>query len=128
MNRLFLIATILVTLALVSYTIFAFSRKYRKPLGAFSVAALSFGLLLDLSATILMIVGSRNKGITFHGVLGYSALAGMLVDTVLIWRHWRGKQKAEPVSRAVFRYTWIAYSWWILAFIAGAALASGRLH
>jgi hypothetical protein len=47
---------------------------------------LTIGIILDITATCFMIAGSHRIPITFHGILGYSALAAMLIDTVLIWK------------------------------------------
>jgi hypothetical protein len=78
--------------------------------------------ILDISSTALMILGSDNIPLTVHGFLGYSALTVMLVDTVLIWRHWL-KNGTAKLSRNLNLYTRIAYGWWVIAYIAGAIIS-----
>jgi hypothetical protein len=51
---------------------------------------LTAGVLFDISSTTMMIIGARKIPITIHGFIGYSALAAMLIDTILIWLFWRG--------------------------------------
>ena len=79
-------------------------------------------MLFDISSTILMIIGSRKIPITVHGFIGYSALAVMLIDTILIWRFWR-KNSGTHVPRGLNLYTRFAYIWWVIAYIAGAIIA-----
>lgn len=124
MNPTLIIAVIIVTCALVTYSVFIFAKQKLGVITPFVLAALTLGVCLDITATAVMIIGSTNMPFTVHGMLGYSALAGMLVDTVLIWRHWRSERKTEPVSRNLHIYTWLAYSWWVVAYIVGGMLAA----
>ena len=109
------------TLALALYT--AANLKERRShratagvLGFFSVA-----LFFDVTATLLMILASRGQGVTMHGVLGYSALAFMLVDVSLLWRH-RRRHGEAPVPKGLHVYSGISYLYWVVAYFAGAAL------
>lgn len=77
--------------------------------------------MFDITATALMIVASKNAGLTVHGVLGYSALAFMLTDTGLLWRHAREHGLAE-VSKGLHLFSRLAYGYWVVAFVTGAAL------
>ena len=70
-----------------------------------------------------MIIGSGNIPITVHGFLGYTALSVMLIDTVLIWRFWTKNRGVSKVPRGLHIYTRIAYSWWVIAYIAGAIIS-----
>ena len=128
MNSILITGTITVTGALIAYSVFIFTKQKQKVLTPFILTMLTTGLFLDITSTILMIIGSQNIPITPHGILGYSALTGMLVDTLFIWRHWKSGRKTEPISTKLNRYTWIAYSWWVLAYIAGGLLAAFALN
>ena len=128
MNPILITGTIIVTGALIAYSIFIFAKQRQSVLTRFILTALTLGLFLDITATAVMIAGSRNIPITPHGILGYSALAGMLVDTLLIWRHWRSEKKNEPISKNLQAYTWFAYGWWVLAYVAGGLLAAFALR
>jgi len=118
MSPLLIAGSTIVTLALVSYSI-AFFGFLRKKIITNSVLRFqTTGLLLDITATALMIAGSSNGPFTFHGLLGYSSLSLMIADTILFW----SKRKTEPLTSWVKSYSNIAYSWWIVAYITGSLL------
>jgi hypothetical protein len=114
-------AVIVVTCALVSYSIGVITEQRKKSITRFVLTFLTIGVILDITSTVLMIMGS--SGITYHGFIGWSALSVMLVDAVLIWRYW-GKNKSAAVTRGLNLYTRWAYGWWVLAYILGAIIAS----
>ena len=80
--------------------------------------------MLDISATMLMILGSTKGLLTFHGVLGYSALLGMGVDGFLLWKHNLKKGMEEKVNKNLNLYSRIAYGWWVVAFITGGLMVA----
>jgi hypothetical protein len=122
-NSILITGTVIVTFALLFYSISVITEQRRKSLTFFVLATRIIGVVLDITATAFMIVGSRKIPFTFHGLLGYSALAGMLVDTILVWRHAR-KQNLRPVSAGLKLYTRLAYLWWVLAYMAGGLIAA----
>lgn len=128
MNPILATGTVIVTFALISYSVFIFVESRQSALTALAVGTLTLGVCLDITSTTVMIIGSRNIPITVHGVLGYAALTGMLIDAILIWRHWRGEKRDQPVSRPLNVYTRLAYGWWVFAYIAGALLAAFALR
>ena len=121
MNPTIVKAVIVVTCALIAYSIGAITEQRKKSITRFVLAFLTLGVALDITSTVLMIMGS--SGITYHGFIGWSALAVMLVDAVLIWRYWL-KNKSAAVSRGLNLYTRYAYAWWVVAYIAGAIIAA----
>jgi hypothetical protein len=123
MNSLLLTAIIIVFFACTSYTIAIITQVRRHAITAPLRVFLTAGVGLDVTSTSFMIAGSRRIPLTFHGVLGYSALLLMAADLVLMWRFYSLKHGA-PIPRGLYRYSLIAYSWWIIAFIAGAFIAS----
>ena len=123
MNPLLLTGTAVVTLALLFYTV-AFVLQFRqRRITPTVLSAQTVGIALDIIATILMILGSRKIALTYHGVLGYSALLLQLVDTVLLWRYRPLSGKAVKESKGVFRFSSLAYGWWVVAYFAGAVIA-----
>jgi hypothetical protein len=122
-NSILVTGTIIVTCALIFYSISVISEQRRKTFTSFVLATRTIGVVLDITATAFMISGSRNSPFTFHGFLGYSALAGMLADTILVWRYAR-EQNLQPVSAGLSLYTRMAYGWWVLAYIAGGLIAT----
>jgi hypothetical protein len=120
LNPTLIKAVIVVTCALVSYSIAIITEQRKKSITKFVLTFLTLGVTLDITSTVLMIMGS--SGITYHGFIGWSALLVMLVDAILIWRYWV-KNKNATVSRGLNLYTRYAYAWWVVAYIAGAIIA-----
>ena len=121
MNPTIIKAVIVVTCALLSYSIAVITEQRKSSITKFVLTFLTLGVTLDITSTVLMIMGS--SGITYHGFIGWSALLVMLVDAVLIWRYWL-KHKSAAVSRGLNLYTRYAYGWWVVAYIAGAIIAA----
>lgn len=127
MNSTLFTGTIVVTIALIAYSLFVFTKPKTGIITQKVVTLLTIGILLDITATILMIIGSQKTYITPHGIVGYSALAAMLIETFFIWKHWLGFKDTKPVSPALKKYTWFAYGWWVLAFVIGGMLAASSV-
>jgi uncharacterized repeat protein (TIGR03987 family) len=122
MNSTLIKAVVVVTIALIFYSIAVVTEQRKGRISKNVLIFLTLGVLFDIASTTLMIVGSRKIPLTVHGVIGYSALTVMLIDTVLIWLYWR-KSGSQPVSRRLNLYTRLAYGWWVIAYIAGAIIA-----
>ena len=122
MNPTLTKAVIVVTFALIAYSIAVITEQRKKTISNRVLTFITIGVCLDISSTVLMIIGSGKIPITVHGFLGYSALIVMLIDTVLIWRS-RSKNGTVEVPRNLNLYTRFAYSWWVIAYIAGAIIA-----
>lgn len=115
-----LIAIVIVTLALLCYTVGTVSQQRARRITSVTLGFLTVGLVFDVVATIFMILGS-GRLISLHGVLGYSALAGMLVEVAVAWR-WRARNGDQPVTDGMRRYARLAYGYWVVAFISGGLL------
>ena len=122
MNTTLVKAVMVVTCALIFYSIAVITEQKKHIISKFVLTFITGGLILDISSTILMIIGSQRIPITVHGFIGYSALMVMLIDTILIWRFWK-KNKNNRVSVSLNMYTRIAYGWWIIAYVAGAIIS-----
>jgi len=112
----------IVVLALASYTVGVVSEQRARRVTRRALAFLAFGVGLDITATICMILGS-GKVLTLHGLLGYSALGGMLLETMLATRHRLRLGDAE-VARRLHLFTRAAYCWWVVAFVSGGLLVA----
>jgi len=114
-----------VVLALAGYTVGVVTEQRARRVTRRALTFLVVGVVLDVTATVCMILGA-GKVLTLHGLLGYSALAGMLVETVLAGRYRLRSGDAE-VPRWLHLFTRGAYAWWVVAFISGGLLvALGR--
>lgn len=119
-----MIASLVVTLALIFYSV-GFSKESKRKLVTGRVLLFyTIGVCLDVTATILMIIGSSKGMLTLHGMIGYSSLLGMLTDTILLWRHNMKKGSDTEVNRGLHIYSRIAFTWWIIAYITGGLLVA----
>jgi hypothetical protein len=82
---------------------------------------LTIGLLFDISATVCMIIGSGNF-LTIHGIIGYSSLAGMLIDTWFSYRLIFTKGINATITTKFMRLSLIAYVYWVSAYVTGAII------
>jgi hypothetical protein len=122
MNKLLMIGTTVVLFALVFYSIGIFTEQKHKKVLPRVLTFLTLGIIADIIATGLMIAGSSKGIFTLHGIIGYAALLGMLIDNVLIWRIRLKSGIGAGVSDAIHRYSRYAYIWWVVAFITGGLL------
>jgi len=121
-----MIGSFVVCLALLFYSL-GFCKQQRK--GIVNSQVLTFftlGVIGDVLATTLMIMGSTKGLFTFHGLLGYSALLGMCIDAFLMWRHKLKMGVNVKVGKVLNIYSRIAFFWWIVAFITGLLLVAFR--
>jgi hypothetical protein len=123
MNSILIKAVIVVTFALISYSIAVITEQRKGKITNRVLTFLTTGIALDISSTVLMIIGSGKIPITVHGFIGYSALSVMLIETILIWRFRMKNGSDMPVSKGLSTYTRFAYVWWVVAYIAGAIIA-----
>ena len=121
MNSTLMAGTRIVVLALLAYSVAIITEQRKKQIGKLVLVFLTAGIILDITATTFMIIGSPNSPFTLHGFLGYSALAAMLVDTLLIWR-FRLLNHAVTITRGLHLYSRYAYLWWVVAFVTGSML------
>ena len=122
MKTVLIFATSIVNLALISYSIGIITEQRKHKISKRVLRFLTLGLLFDITATILMIIGSENPAFTVHGILGYSSLTGMLIDAILLWRLRLRQGLHCEVPKALHWYTRLAYIWWIMAYITGALI------
>jgi uncharacterized repeat protein (TIGR03987 family) len=122
MNDTIIRAVAVVTCALIFYSIAVITEQRKHSITKLILVFLTGGVLLDISSTLLMLLGSTNTPLTVHGIIGYTALLVMLIDAVFIWRHWI-KRRGENIPRKIHLYTRIAYGWWVVAYIVGAIMS-----
>lgn len=126
MNILLRIGTTVVIFALMAYSVAIVTEQRKRVLSKTVLTFLTLGVLLDLVATTFMILGSSKGAFTLHGVLGYSSLAAMFTDAVLMWRL-KGKAGINSVvPQPLHLYSRYAYMWWVMAFITGGLLVAFR--
>ena len=122
MNTYAKIGASIVIFALLSYSLSIIPAQRKKLITPFALRFLSIGIFLDITATIFMILGSTKSVFSWHGILGYSSLAAMLLDTILIWRFHLANLPGTTIPIRLHLYTRYAYSWWVIAFFTGLVL------
>jgi len=124
MNPTLTAGAMMVTAALAAYSTSVFAQVRANRADNFMLGWLTTGVTLDVTATVLMIAGSTNTPLTVHGMLGYSALTLMIVDTILLWKHRRKKGVRAPVRGNLRLYSLAAYGYWVIVYAVGAYMAS----
>ena len=121
-----IIGSFVVIVALILYSFGFVKEQRRKVITTRVLLIFMLGVLFDISATTLMILGSSKGLLTFHGFIGYSSLLGMGIDTILLWKFNRKNGPEMKVSKSLHLYSRVAYTWWVLAFITGGVLVAVR--
>ena len=121
MSPILIAGTVIVNLALISYTLGIVGEQRSHRVGRWVMRFLAVGVVLDVTATACMIAGSTRGPFTVHGLLGFSSLTAMIVETALAWRHRRAHGEAL-VPGWLHAYSQLAYGWWIFAYVTGAYL------
>jgi hypothetical protein len=116
-----MLAVTIVTLALLCYTVGTVAQQRSRRVTGSVIGFLGVGVALDIIATVFMILGS-GKVLTLHGLIGYTALAGMLVEVGIAWR-WRRRRGGERITDPMALYSKVAYGYWVLAFVSGGLMA-----
>ncbi len=118
MKPILIAGSSIVTVALVLYSISYFSFHKKKTITRSLLRIQTLALVFDITATTLMIIGSENSPFTLHGILGYSALTVMIIDTGFFW----AKRKTVQLGWLSV-YSTVAWVWWVAAYITGSAIA-----
>jgi hypothetical protein len=126
MNPYSMIGAGIVIFALLSYSLSIITEQRTRLVTPFVLRFLTIGIFLDVIATTFMIIGSSNSAFSLHGILGYSSLAGMLADTILIWRFHLSSKPGTIVPKGLHVFSRFAYAWWVIAFVTGLMLVVFR--
>jgi hypothetical protein len=125
MNPITIFGVTVVNLALVAYGVGIVTEQRSRQVSARALFWLRLGVVLDVVATTAMILGSSSGPFTVHGFVGYSALAIMMSETGLAWRH-RSRFADDYVPRWLHLYSRFAYGWWVVAYFTGAYLVMSK--
>jgi hypothetical protein len=120
-----LFGVISVNLALIAYTVGVIAAHRGRRATAFVLGVFALGVVFDLLATGCMMAGSHKPWFTPHGIVGYLALAVMLVAVARLWGLRRQGPDA-PVPAGLHVFLRVAYVAWLVAYAIGATLAARR--
>lgn len=124
MKLILLIGSIVVTLALISYSVGIITEQRKKRINKFVLTFLLLGLILDITATTCMIIGSSNSPFTFHGFIGYTGLLAMIIENILAFRFYSKNGKNTEVTKGIHLYSLFAYLLWVGVYITGSLLVA----
>lgn len=119
-------AVVLITLALVFYSIGIWSERYSRYLKTWHVVCFWLGLLFDISGTYAMHLISTREFDIFepHTFTGQIALWVMLVHVV--WATYVIKWGSEKVHRKFHVYSIHVWMLWMVPYLGGMYLAMKR--
>lgn len=126
MNPLAIVGAFVITLSFLAYGIGSISLVRFRIVGRIVVAFLSIGVVLDIVAIGLMMLGSKGNPFTLHGFLGATAFFVMLVDTVWSWRMFLAFGRDCKARKNHIIYTKAAYGFWVMAYFTGSIIVIWR--
>jgi uncharacterized repeat protein (TIGR03987 family) len=119
MNILLVLSTVLITLALVFYSIGVWSERFSGYLKGWHVVAFWTGLIFDVSGTWAM--GRLSEGpfsiLDLHTLTGQIALWLMLIHA--IWATYVVRKGSENSRKQFHRYSLIVWLIWLIPYFGG---------
>jgi hypothetical protein len=115
----------IVNLAMISYAIAITIQSRKKSITRQVLVFLTIGIILDITSTICMVISS-GKVISFHGLIGYSSLAGMFTDTVLSFLNVKRNGVNTNLPRKFIRWSQAAFLYWVLAYFTGVIIVMSQ--
>jgi len=119
MNKLILISTILITLALFFYSLGVWTERFSRYLKGWHVVAFWIGFIFDVSGTWAMSRLSEDPFnlLDIHTLTGQIALWLMLVHA--IWATYVVRKGSEPARKKFHRYSLIVWLIWLIPYLGG---------
>jgi len=111
------IGMVFMMIALVCYSLAVWRERFIKKVMMWMVVVFALGFICDISGTSIMFYISKTKfHLTFHSSVGYFALTVMLLH--LVWAI-LSILKIGKYEEYFTRFSIIAWTAWIIAFISG---------
>lgn len=126
MNLLAIIGAFVITLSFLAYGIGSISLVRFKIVGRIVLTFLTLGVILDLVAIYLMILGSKGTPFTLHGLLGGVAFFVMFVESIWCWKLYLNYGRDFKAGKSHIVYTKVAYLFWVVAYFTGSLLIIWR--
>jgi len=126
MSSLMIASTVLITLALVFYSLGVWAERFARYLKPWHVVAFWVGFAFDVSGTYAM--HRLAKGpfdlLTAHTLTGQIALWLMLVHA--IWATRVARTGSDEARQGFHRYSFIVWLIWLIPYIGGMYLGMSR--
>ena len=124
MNAQVLLSTILITSALVFYSIGVWSERLAGRLRAWHLAFFWAGLIFDTSGTGIMFEMAREKAWSLHGFTGLAAIVLMLVHA--LWATVVLTRKEERAIVTFHRFSVTVWAIWLVPYCTGLFASMNR--
>jgi uncharacterized repeat protein (TIGR03987 family) len=118
-----LVSTILITLALVFYTIGVWAERLAGRLKAWHLVFFWGGLVFDTAGTGIMMDIAGGIGFDVHGITGVLAIVLMLIHAV--WATWVLVRKNEELITTFHRFSVVVWLLWLLPYLTGFFVSMG---
>lgn len=125
MKPILIAGVTIVNLALIAYSIAIYTQNRKNRLTRTVMTFLTLGVIFDITSTVCMVISSGHA-LTLHGVVGYSSLAGMLIDTIISYRRVNTLGTGCEVTARFSRWSRVAYFYWLAAYVTGVLIISLR--
>ena len=126
MNPLAIIGAFVITLSFLAYGVGSISLVRFRIVGRIVVTFLSIGVILDIVAITLMVLGSKGSPFTLHGFLGATAFLVMLVEAIWCWKMYIAQGRDSKANKTHIIYTKTAYLFWVVAYFTGSLIVIWR--
>ena len=117
MTLLMLISVVLITLALVFYSIGVWSERIARRLKVWHAYFFWLGLVCDAAGTAVMIELAGGLKTTSHGISG--AVAILLMTIHAVWATTVLKKKSERAIRNFHKFSLIVWLLWLIPYFSG---------
>ncbi len=124
MEARMLLSTVLITSALVAYTIGVWSEHLAGRLLTWHLAFFWAGLVLDTSGTGIMFEMAREAGWSLHGLTGLAAIGLMLIHA--LWATVVLVRKEERAIVSFHRFSVAVWMIWLIPYCTGLFASMGR--
>jgi uncharacterized repeat protein (TIGR03987 family) len=118
-----LLSTILITLALVFYTIGVWAERLAGRLKAWHLIFFWGGLVFDTTGTAIMMEMAGGIGFDIHGVTGVLAILLMVIHAV--WATVVLVRKDERAITTFHRFSVVVWAIWLVPYFTGFFVSMG---
>lgn len=120
-----MLAIILITCALIFYTVGVWSEKLQGTLKLWHTVLFFIGLFFDTTGTLTMEAIARSEnisaasvGFNLHSLTGLAAILLMLVHA--IWASWVLYKKDTKQTKTFHKFSLLVWGIWLIPFLSGA--------
>lgn len=122
MNPISVIGAFIMTLAFLAYGIGSVTLERFRIVGNIVLIFMSLGILFEIAAISLMIIGSQTGGNPIHVWTGTISFFLFVVNTAWVWLIYLRKGIDAGVGKPLVNYTKTAFFIWVVAYLAGIVL------